>query len=570
MPQPSIAPLFCIYICLIATHALVAQPASVTSLDDSTSLHLGYYWRVSSKSFQPHYQIMQIYGQVSDQPSHHLYQMRLYHKKKIFEHSSLTFEADAVISSQGGKRTDAFYRHAYVGFDIYGFEVSTGIRSFSNHPFPDELSPGRFLSQNNHRPLPNLFIGISEYIHLPYTWNYVKVKGGLIHAWTKETEGVVDHFLKHQKFAYASTDRLPLNFFMGVDHIAYYGGTHDNPQIGTLRADFEAFKSVFYPGFGSSRLPATTSTGLEIGAETINAIGNHLFTSEWGVSTEFLGFSLTFYQQQIADDDIDLLFSFFNEDQDKFLGLHIKNSHWDWLTDIVIEHIDTFNQSGLGLSDPSVPNPNNPTTFYKKQTLLLEDDKVIEQYITQRHGPEIYQMDPSDIMEFIKQNYNGGLGFGGRDDYHNHFLYPNIIQGQPAGTSLFYSQGRLNRILGADNQRYSIANNSVYAWHLGIKGGKEAFTYRFLYTYTQNRGLIEKYYPLNQVDDEGYWRFSTDADPNYFFFRNSVQHYIYISGSYCFINQWRGIALDLSLAWDTGEIYHVWGTTLGISYTLID
>lgn len=536
--------------------------------DSLWSFQASFQSRFSSTSFQPHYMVFQNLGLVSDQRNDFLFKIEAY--VPILYGETFRMGLGLVL-------TPDVVSVAGLDLSLYGFQVRLGYGTPLNmgHTIP-ELSSGNFLSNQNYRTAPGIALGFFEYTTVPFTFDYLKFKGSLEHYWTQESR-YITNYQKHRKTLYIGTQNLPVNIFAGVDHVVLFGGTHES--YGVLPSNFKAYRDVF---LGRSQSQPTSKGGVLL--NEINAYGNHVFTMEWGIDFTLGDYDVLFHYQKPADDALgylgywDWVYYKFLQNEDVFLGITVKNDQYDFLSAVTFEYIHTLHQNGRGLSDVTVPNPKNPSQP-KQPHFDLKGKSLGEalltppyiDYLAKKFGNHVRDFDEHQILKFVSEKYNGGHPYGGRTSYYSNALYPNIYFGNTAGTPLFYTKDRYRRIRDAAyNLPGNIANNSVHGFSFGFRGELMKISYRALFTFTRNYGIIEYARPSNTKDEDGHWAFDGTPNPNYFFFYGKQQNYALIELDYRGFQKdyWKDVSLNLGLAYDFGQIYHAFGLMLGVGYHL--
>lgn len=480
-------------------------------------------------------------------------------------------------------RTDGaqwFYFHrAYVEASFYGLQVQLGYKPLNMGHISPDLSLGTFLSNQNYRTAPGVAVGVFDYISVPFTYDYLKFKGSLEHYWMQEVSHV-RYYQKHRKTFYLGTQNLPINIFLGLDHVALFAGEH--PHHGKLPSNFQAYKDVFL-----GRMQSQTTSNGNLIANEINAYGNHLYTMEWGLDFKIKDYEVLFYYQKPGDDGLGYLgywnwvYYKFLQNEDVFCGITIKNENSPSLSFFSIEYINTLHQNGSGLNDLTVPDPSKPSEPIQPHYNLAEGKNLAQtllsppyiDYFAKKFGEHVRQFDEHQILKFISDEYNGGQPYGGRTSYYSNTLYSNIYFGKTMGSPLLYTKSRYERLRGGISSSYPgrMANNAVEGVSFGFKGFIYDVGYKALFTFTKNYGIIEFAYPRDTKDDQGHWAFNRSSDPNYFFSGGKQQNYFYLELNYENFSQeyWKNTSLDLAISYDFGDIYHAFGLMFGMTYRIL-
>ena len=567
-----------ILLSVLSTAFLRSQEAA---RDSVLSSEISFYNRLSNRPFQPYYMVFQNSGMVSDRPQDFLLRATIDQPFFLSDHFRWAWGLDVVSNfsrSDGGQL--GYFHRAYIEASYYGIQIQLGYKPLHMGHMPAELSLGTFLSNQNYRTAPGVAIGVFDYISVPFTADYVKFKGSLEHYWMQE-ETSIKFYQKHRKTIYLGTQNLPLNIYAGIDHVVLFGGEH--PKYGKLPSDLRAYKDVF---FGNMQSQPTSNDALLVN-ETTNAYGNHLFTIEWGLDFKIGDYDVLFSYQKPGDDGSglsghwDWVYYRFLNNEDVFLGLRVKNENFSFLSLFTFEYVSTLHQSGRGLPEITVPNPKNTSQPITPLYSLPPGKSVVKElmsppyidFFAKKFGEHVRKFDEQQMLNFVNEVYNGGHHYGGRSTFYSNALYPNIYFGKTMGTPLLYTKARYERLRGVTSP-YSgaMASNTMEGVSFGFKGVIYQIGYRALLTFTKNYGIIEFAYPQNgKKDADGDWIFNDIPDPSYFFSKGRQQNYLYLELNYENFPQeyWTNLSIDLAFSYDFGEIYHAFGTMLGISYHLL-
>ncbi len=160
---------------------------------------------------------------------------------------------------------------AYLAGKAYIFDYTIGMQAHSPMAQWDDLTSGNFLMSSNARPYPRIGIGLFDYWSLPYTRDWLQIKGG-VYVGKLFNEYDADDVYKctytrdvviSEKFAYGRIGGWIAKPYFGLVHSVMMGGKlPDGTEIPT---DFWAS----FRGLGSEKFE-----GQFIG-EATNAAGAH-------------------------------------------------------------------------------------------------------------------------------------------------------------------------------------------------------------------------------------------------------------------------------------------------------
>ena len=187
-----------------------------------------------------------------------------------FNHSEASvFDHEFGVSLSGSvtNEIEGMISQAYGRFRWKKLQLSVGSRC-EDIQF-DNLSAtnGNLFLSNNARPIPRISIGTQDYWKLPYIGDWVSVKG-MFSEGIMLDDRYVDKTRVHYKNVYVKLGgNRKLNFVVGFQHYAQYGGTSFNPEIGKIKTGFEDYARM---------LVAKGGTEGQLAGEVENALGNHL------------------------------------------------------------------------------------------------------------------------------------------------------------------------------------------------------------------------------------------------------------------------------------------------------
>lgn len=321
-----------------------------------------------------------------------------------------------------------------------------------------ELSTGAQTLGVNARPIPSVRIELPEYWSIPFTKDFVAVKGHLAYGmqtddkwqkeFTHEQSKFTEHTLFHTKAGYLRLGKpgRMVSVEMGLEMGCQFGGTahlFDNGQH--VASDNERGVKAFLHAF----VPAGGDNGE---GDYKNKEGNHLGSYVLRLNIDRPAWRLSLYGDHFFEDSSQMLFFeydgygegeqwnewvdsrwFVYDLRDMMLGAELKLKHQRWVDDIVGEYVYTKHQSG---------------PIYHDRTPSLSDH------------------------------------IGGVDNYYNHYIHPGwqhwgMVIGNPLYRSPLYN----------DDGTVRVANNRFVAWHLGIGGSPaEGLRYRLLATWQKGFG----------------------------------------------------------------------------------
>ena len=255
---------------------------------------------------------------------------------------------------------------------------------------------------------------------LSFYKRFAEFKGEISHGWFENNQYISDVWLHHKYLFLRIGGTLPVHLEYGLHHFAQWGGKSSNPLYGDLPNDLKTFMKVFLAHGGIENAPVDESS---------NVIGNHIGSHNLALDFKANSISLKFYWQTIFEDRSGLLL---RNIKDGLWGLSISSESWKYVSNFLVEFINTTDQSG------------RIHEHYEDSVLIYD---------------------------------------GGNDNYFGHFIYQEgwatreMSIGTPLITSPIFSESNLWPF-----------NNKITALHLGIEGIIKNVNYKALYTYSRNYG----------------------------------------------------------------------------------
>ena len=320
------------------------------------------------------------------------------------------------------------YRNLYIHqlfteLDYKGIRISIGSHESGKYmqtvtdPF---LSSGDLGFPTNSRPIPEINLYSPDFITLPLPGGWLQGKANFavgrsfdtdyLDLFIDKSQYYIQNPLWHHKSLYIrvkdTKNDLPLSFIAGIRHIVQWGGKATNPALeGQQPHTLKDFLRVVLGKSGGE----TASM-----SDQINTLGAHYGNYDIRLGYEKKDWAIYGYYQHIFSDASGMQFK---NGSDGLKGIQVEIPKFLWLKKVVVEHLNTLNQSG-----------------------------------------------PFHFIQFDHDKYPG-YG-GGADNYYNNgeyttgFSYFNRSMGTPFILSPEYNK---NGELGFKHTR-------VQAWYLGAEG----------------------------------------------------------------------------------------------------
>lgn len=435
-----------------------------------------------------------------------------------------------------------YFHTAEVAVKYQFLSLRVGRHLFSPLFTEANLGSGSYLFGDNYRPVPRVTAEIPYYTPLPYFLNVIEIRGGISHG---KLDDNWDHWhhnneLLHEKYAYFRVNTGKLKPYVGISHSALLGGYNKAGE--SIPVDF--WKSFF----------AKSSDKIG-GGDATNAAGAHMGLYDVGAyfSAPSIG-EFHFYYQSPFSDSSGMWFLIRNTDHQ--LGINWISSKSSFIHHITLEIIQTSYQSGSGMPDFVDDNGKVFTAAQMKEMGL--DEFMRTKFGETKDTPYTEK----EVFAYLREAYNRGHSFGGRDGYMSNHAYPSgwTYYGQIMGSPLNLTQYQLkhkNPELGTSPSNL-IVNDRYKAIHLGLSGSLNPFLqWRFKATYSKNYGSYYQQYP---------GRYTWNETENYFFAQPLHQAYTMLGAN------WKpknipNLIITSDLGLDFGEIFKSYGVKLGASFT---
>lgn len=374
--------------------------------------------------------------------------VRPFEKRK---HFSYAYGLDFVTAA---KYTSSLIVHqAYLDLRYQALTLSLGSKERWSEMQNKQLSSGGLTYSGNARPIPQARIGFPEYVSVPFTNNWLKVRGHVAYGafsdekWQRDFavsgNRRTEHVLYHSKALFWKIGKEPLAPFVyegGLEMEAQFGG---NAYGSTGKVDMPNrladFLRVFVPTGGDNRSPE---------GEQTNIYGNHM--GSWHSSLAYVrnDWKVRGYFEHYFNDHSMMFWEY--GWKDGLVGLELTLPKRMMIQQIVLEYMTSKDQSG---------------------PIYNDTDVVIPEQIS------------------------------AEDNYYNHYIYNGWQHwGMAIGSPLM-----LSPIYNSDGS-LSFKSNRVESFHLGFSGTlSREIDYRILYTTNRSWGTYKNPYPEILKDSYYLW-----------------------------------------------------------------
>ena len=403
-------------------------------------------------------------------------------------HRPSGFRVDYGVDLGGGAglESNLFVHQLYADVNFRWLGMSVGMKERWSDKNPS-LSTGALTWSGNSKPVPEVRAGIPEFVSVPFTGNWVALKGHIGYGrmtddrWRREHGGnlYMNGVLFHSKSAFlrfGDSSRFPLQVTIGLEMNNLFGGTRYNVAAGTetpYPSNAAAFWTALFP------FHEVEQQG--------NEDGDNL--GSW-----HLNFDYDLNAWHIA-----ARYEHFYEDHSSWLGIEYKND-MEGNKDFIFFG---FRRNWFdGLFSIEVNAPDN-IRFFRNAVLEFMNTRGL-------CGPICHSAACNTDGMYVIEEVDG------RDGMYNHGIYDSYTHhgyaiGNPVLISPAYNAGNYN----------VFRSNRVQMFHLGVDGGiTDNVDYRVLATTTRHWGCYGA--PLSDIErvtsimlecsyrlpGEGGWKFS--------------------------------------------------------------
>ena len=487
-----------VFLCLMSINLMLTAQESDTL---RISLETGVL--VSTDSFNPSYLVHNRWGKVTDDQRAFV-EGRVRYSKKV----SKNWRFEGNLAFRNKQLYESSISVHWNVFKVFGGRSIESLGGIENN----ELTTGSLAVGRNALPVPQIGLEV-DYIDLPFSQGYVKLKGGLSHGWFEE-DRYISKALLHQKYAKVLIDLEDIigsRIYSSIIHFAQYGGV--SPLGDRQPSSFDDFLTVFFGQGIPNPLGGTAGES--------NALGNHVGITEWTWDQKIGEHRLQINYQKPFEDQGSMQYISF---KDFFVGFRLLYPEDSKIKALYVEWIRSISQSQAGLPDPT-------------PTVATRED-------------------------------NFGYEFGGRDDYYNNWLYQNgwTYKGRILSNPLFLTYNwALNFLSPFPNYSNQVINNRLNAFHFGADVELSTkLKVRSMMTFTINKGTYAGLYE-GRFAWEG---IQTDPDFDYVFLGGKNQFYSLIDLCYESLLLKQPVNFKAMFAFDTGQLYTNAGLEFGVEFML--
>jgi hypothetical protein len=247
-----------------------------------------------------------------------------------------------------GKASQMVLPEAYASVNLGHGELYVGRRKEINGLVDTLLTSGSITWSGNAIPITQIRLGTRDFAPLKFTRNLVGINAFYSHGWFANTDSM-QSVLLHAKSLFIRIGKpdWKFRFYGGINHFVQWAGYSSYlpeglAQNGHLASNWRAYGRAVLP-LGA---PSKDSHLSQI--DTLNQVGNHLGSIDFGADIQFKSSNLFIYHQHIFEDNSGL---FFKNAPDGLYGVRWKrlsnSSNSFQIKQITIELLTTLNRSGI-------------------------------------------------------------------------------------------------------------------------------------------------------------------------------------------------------------------------------
>ena len=370
------------------------------------------------------------------------------------------FDYGVDIGAGVGLERNLFTHQLYINVVYKWLGMSAGMKERCSDKNP-QLSSGSLTWSGNSKPIPEIRVGIPEYVRIPIWGKWFSVKGYLGYgrmtddAWRKENEvgSYTNGILFHSKslfIKFGDEERLPLLFTLGLEMNNLFGGVrYVGNSIREMPSDATAYWTALFP-FNKIE---------QQGANDGDNLGS------WHLNLDYI----------VSDWHIGAYYEHFFEDHSSMLGIEYKYNT-DGKKDFIFYGFRRNWMDGLFGIEVNAPEG---VRFFRNAVFEFMNTRGQSGSICHSAA---HNTEGMSVIEEID----------GRDGMYNHYIYDSYTHhgyaiGNPVLISPIYYDGDQFR------------SNRVQMFHLGVDGGiTRCIDYRLLATTTRHWGCYGA--PLKEVE----------------------------------------------------------------------
>lgn len=210
-------------------------------------------------------------------------------QQKLFD-SDLTFSYGTDLVGRIFQDNTAYFNQFYGSLNYGPLYFTAGRKTQTIGVTHESLSSGSMGISGNATPIPRIQAGLSNYVTVPYSFDFVEIKGHIAHGWLDKARYVQSPWL-HEKSGY-------LRFFQNYSRFSVYGGLVHfglwggiSPDYGELPTGMRNFWRMFFVTGADAEVDENVPPGWEI-----YMFGDSKGIWDFGATYEHDNFKLRLYR----------------------------------------------------------------------------------------------------------------------------------------------------------------------------------------------------------------------------------------------------------------------------------
>ncbi len=243
---------------------------------------------------------------------------------------------------------NVYVQQAYADLRYKSLLLTIGSKETYYSLWDKNLSSGDLMISPNARPIPEINLSMPEFTVIPSLKGWLQIKGDIavgrsfdtdyLKDFTRLPQEYIQDVLWHHKAFFLrvkdTRNDYPFSLALGLQHIAQWGGTSNNPDIGVQPHSLKDLLRIFFAQSGGEN--ATD-------ADRVNVLGSHQISYDFQLGFTKKDWALHAYYQHLSSDKSGLLFY---NGTDGLWGLQADINHFPFIRKVVVEYLETRNQSG--------------------------------------------------------------------------------------------------------------------------------------------------------------------------------------------------------------------------------
>jgi len=295
------------------------------------------YGVVSSAASTPFWLRTNQEGMVRWEGAQTIGRFQAYGGQSLFD-SDLRFSYGADLVGRAFQDNTLYFNQIYGSLTYGPLFLTAGRKTRTIGETHETLTSGSMGVSRNATPIPRIQAGFSEYVTVPFTFDFMEIKGHIAHGWLDRARYVESPWL-HEKSGYARFGHNHSRFsvYGGLVHFGLWGGT--SPDHGELPTGMRNFWRMFFVTGADAEADENVPPGWEV-----YMFGDSKGIWDFGATYEQDNFSVILYRHIPIENKGGLKFQ---SPQDGLWGIALQREERNkFINNVVYEFIYTKWQNG--------------------------------------------------------------------------------------------------------------------------------------------------------------------------------------------------------------------------------